>query len=62
MPPDKVLESSVEIDYLPFDKRASRDACAKSLHIPNTTDWCPTTLVDVEQLRNYYLQERRGQE
>lgn len=37
-------------------KRITSKSCASSFHIPNMTDWCPGLLVEVEQLRSYYLQ------
>jgi len=64
--PPKVMSRALIIDYLPnlvpIGQRAAARACASALHIPgyptnSTADvWCPSTLLDVEQLRNYYFQ------
>ena len=63
--PAAVVERSLEMNYLPFLDPSAAKACAKALHIPgyseNSDDdgaasWCPGTLLDIEQLRNYYLQ------
>jgi len=32
------------------------EKCAATFHIPNTTAWCPMTLVEMERLRNFYSQ------
>mmetsp|Transcript_8059 Transcript_8059/g.21120 ORF Transcript_8059/g.21120 Transcript_8059/m.21120 type:complete len:460 (+) Transcript_8059:65-1444(+) len=55
-PPEDVVKASAEIFYLPFERSKYEASCAAALHIPNLTSWCPVTLLDAVQLRNYYLQ------
>jgi len=56
-PPSKQLEDAAIIKYdLGIDREATKKDCASIFNIPNMTDWCPTSLLDCEQLRSYYLQ------
>mmetsp|Transcript_42983 Transcript_42983/g.69870 ORF Transcript_42983/g.69870 Transcript_42983/m.69870 type:complete len:500 (+) Transcript_42983:21-1520(+) len=55
-PPASVTTDAAKIKYLPLAKDSIRKKCAALFRIPNMTDWCPETLGDAEQLRNYYLQ------
>lgn len=55
-PPREQILLAAEIKYYPLDHQSHREKCAQAFNITNMTDWCPSYLVEIGQLKNYYTQ------
>jgi hypothetical protein len=56
-PPGDQQTDAAMLKFDPLvNKKKTTEKCAKIFNIPNMTEWCPATLLDCEQLRDYYLQ------
>ena len=54
--PDFQIEAAAKLRYIPFGHAEVRAKCASGFNLPNVTEWCPETLLDLTQLANYYSQ------
>lgn len=50
------LVFAIELVFQPFDHSAIRRKCAALFHMPNVTDWCPLSLLEMSQTAEYYNQ------
>lgn len=58
-PPLETISDSTKLHFVSpevLDVMGTRRDCASHFNIPNMTTWCPTRLIDVSQLSNYYAQ------
>ena len=51
------IEEAAEYAFVPFAQKDAISRCVKLFHIPNMSEWCPLTLMDIGSLSNYYTQQ-----
>lgn len=54
--PEKQLLYAFLLKFIPLDPNADKTACAALFSLPNMTNWCPSSLLDIAQLAAYYNQ------
>ena len=58
-PPSESISDAAKLNFISsdlLDVMKTRRDCASHFNIPNMSSWCPTRLMDVSQLSNYYAQ------